>query len=68
MGLTGTTKVEDVRSVFGGQGMLCVASYTGSYSHNPLASQVHGNEMFVLEKIGDDWKIVSLTVSRSASW
>jgi len=64
MGLTVTTKVEDVQSVFGGQGMLCVASYTGSYRNNPLASQVHGNEMFVLEKTGDDWKIVGLTVSR----
>ena len=66
LGLTLSTKVEDVQPIFGGEGVLATAPYTASFTNNPATPQVRGNLLFVLERAGDGWKIRAVTASRLA--
>src|SRR4051812_34618030 len=66
MGLTLTVKVDDVESIFGGQGAVATAPYTGTFTNNPATPQVRGNLLFVLERAGESWKIRAQTASRLA--
>jgi ketosteroid isomerase-like protein len=66
MGLTLTVKVDDVEPIFGGQGAMATAPYTGNFANNPGTTQVQGNLMFVLERAGDGWKVKIQTASRLA--
>jgi ketosteroid isomerase-like protein len=66
LGLTLHAKVEDVEPLLGGQGAFAIASYTGSYSNYPVAPNVSGNFLFVLERIGDAWKIRVQSAARLA--
>jgi uncharacterized protein (TIGR02246 family) len=64
MGLTVTAKVDDVESLFGGQGVVATANYTASYTNNPATSRVEGNWMFVLERAEGGWKIRARSATR----
>jgi ketosteroid isomerase-like protein len=66
LGLTLHAKVDDVEPLSGGQGAFVVASYTGSYSNYPVAPNVAGNLLFVLERSGDAWKVRVQSASRLA--
>ena len=56
-GLTLTPKVDDVEPLFGGQGVVATAPYTGVFTNDPGSPHVQGNLLFVLEHVGDGWKI-----------
>lgn len=64
MGLTLSAKVDDVEPLFGGQGAIVTAPYTSTFT-NPAIPPGRGNMLFVLEHIGDSWKIRAITASRS---
>ena len=66
MGLALTAEVDDVEPIFGGQGAMATASYTGTFTNTPATPQVRGNMLFVLEHAGDSWKIRVQTASRLA--
>ena len=66
LGLTLSAKVDDVESLFGGQGVVVTAPYTATFSNNPATPQVRGNMLFLLERAGTDWKIRIQTASRLA--
>ena len=65
-GLTLHAKLEDVEPLPGGQAAFATASYTGSYSNYPVAPNVGGNLLFVLERTGDAWKVRVQSASRLA--
>lgn len=64
LGLTLAAKVDDIEPLFGGQGAVATAPYTGTLSNNPGTSQVRGNLLFVLERAGIGWKVRIATASR----
>jgi len=66
LGLTLKAKVDDVEPIFGGQGVLATAPYTGTFTNNPTTPNVRGNMLFVLEREGGSWKIRAQTASRLA--
>jgi len=63
-GLTLAAKVDDVEALFGGQGVVATAPYTGTFANDPGSPHVQGNFLFVLERAGDGWKIRIFTASR----
>jgi hypothetical protein len=65
-GLTLSAKVDDVAPLFGGQGVVATAPYTGVFANDPGSPHIQGNFLFVLEHAGDGWKIRIFTASRSA--
>lgn len=55
-GLRIEASVDDVQSIFGGQGALVTANYTASFG-NPSIPPGKGIILMVLEKSGAEWKI-----------
>ena len=66
LGLSLSAKPDDFESLFGGQALLVTAPYTATFTNNPATPQVRGNVMFLLERMGDNWKIRVHTASRLA--
>lgn len=64
VGLAITATVENVELLFGGQGIVATASYSGTYN-DPSMQQIQGNFLFVLEHAGNGWKIHASSSSRS---
>jgi ketosteroid isomerase-like protein len=64
MGFGESSQVEDVQPVFDGQGLLVTAAYTVTFAPDRKIPTVHGYDLFVLEKTGDEWKIRAISASR----
>ncbi len=63
LGLILTAKVDDVEPIFGGQGAIVTAPYTGTFT-DPSIPPGRGNMLLVLERAGERWKIRAISASR----
>ena len=52
LGLILTAKVDDVEPIFGGQGAIVTAPYTGTFT-DPSIPPGRGNMLLVLERAGE---------------
>ena len=64
-GLAITATVDDIEPLFGGQGIVATAPYKGIAFNRPVRSQIEGNFLLVLERVGDSWKIHAAVATRT---
>ena len=64
-GLAITATVDEIEPLFAGQGIVATAPYKGIAFNRPVRSQIEGNFLLVLERVGDNWKIRAVVATRT---